>query len=624
MEIRSKKLLKSNKRFWFVLGKRYLDHYSDRETALAEVQLLGRIALCDILDVHVAHDHRNTITLVRRGMDPLKLKVREGAAHNWLGNIRERIFCAREGEIPVLRKKKRRAIRSVSKTYDEEISLLARQAQSRCSRSANDLSKLLSMAQSDDEETALDSGSDCHNDTFNHDQLSMTSSFRSKATSISSSSIFSGSSISSFGSSGHYKRKPRIPVSGFTGRAFLANEKKMVEQAGVIINEDLEYIVQAERDVSPNSDMGTDEDVNKENRKETLSRNVRFNSEQDIYMIENESRANKMKKTKSKNDGNDDKDDKSQEATSTRRRTASFVWGRIRIGKHKMSQSVEHKDETNFNNINEVNDLEQSNQDDKLANNHDTNEADTTSDLQPHKTTNDTKIQDSGCNTKSENTEEKVQLRSESDRLNNSYSNSHLETSLPRPRFNTETHRRPKELEQDQLKNTSNRLDHVKRERRTSLTSINSRDSLGSLNSSGMKDRIFYWKRSSSRSLKSVTISNPLNKDDLRNTETTTNDINSQIDQIANDRLEAVYKHKISTKDDGNKPYEIPKKPLKFHTKQLEKMLKGLLKPPPSHSSMSEIQLRLDSMLVMLSLSSVTVAPPGALYDVPRQIQAAQ
>ena len=82
-----------------------------------------------------------------------------------------------------------------------------------------------------------------------------------------------------------------------------------------------------------------------------------------------------------------------------------------------------------------------------------------------------------------------------------------------------------------------------------------------------MKDRIFYWKRSSSRSLKSVTISNPLNKDDLQNTETTTNDINSQIDQIANDRLEAVYKQKISTKDDGNKPYEIPKKPLKFHTK---------------------------------------------------------
>merc|ERR1712106_927300 len=203
-----------------------------------------------------------------------------------------------------------------------------------------------------------------------------------------------------------------------------------------------------------------------------------------------------------------------------------------------------------------------SNQDDKLSNNHDTNEADTTSDLQPHKTTNDTEIQDSGCNNKSENTEEKVQLRSESDRLNNSYSNSHLETSLPRPRFYTETHRRPKELEQDQLKNTPNRLDHVKRERRTSLTSINSRDSLGSLNSSGMKDRIFYWKRSSSRALKSVTISNTLNKDDLKNTETTRNDINSQIDQIANDRLEAVYKHKISTKDDGNIPYEIPRKPL--------------------------------------------------------------
>ena len=31
-------------------------------------QLLGRVALCDVLDVHVAREHRNTINLVRGGM----------------------------------------------------------------------------------------------------------------------------------------------------------------------------------------------------------------------------------------------------------------------------------------------------------------------------------------------------------------------------------------------------------------------------------------------------------------------------------------------------------------------------------------------------------------------------
>ena len=62
----------------------------------------------------------------------------------------------------------------------------------------------------------------------------------------------------------------------------------MVEEAGVVINEDLEFLVQAERDDSPNSDMVTDEEDDKENKKDTLSRNVRFNSEHDIYMIENE------------------------------------------------------------------------------------------------------------------------------------------------------------------------------------------------------------------------------------------------------------------------------------------------------------------------------------------------
>ena len=71
--------------------------------------------------------------------------------------------------------------------------------------------------------------------------------------------------------------------------------RKMVEKAEIITNEDFEYIVQAERDGSPISEStdgdvadGTSNDQEKENEKETISRNVRFNSQQDIHMIDKE------------------------------------------------------------------------------------------------------------------------------------------------------------------------------------------------------------------------------------------------------------------------------------------------------------------------------------------------
>ena len=38
-----------------------------RDEASAELGPQGQIAMCDVLDVHVAQDYRNTITLVRRG-----------------------------------------------------------------------------------------------------------------------------------------------------------------------------------------------------------------------------------------------------------------------------------------------------------------------------------------------------------------------------------------------------------------------------------------------------------------------------------------------------------------------------------------------------------------------------
>ena len=115
----------------------------------------------------------------------------------------------------------------------------------------------------------------------------------------------SGSSNSSSGSLSHYIRKPRIPVSGFTGRAFLANEKcaypciniflylytfsRMVSQAGVVTNEDFEYIVQAERTAERQNDSLLDDQKEpiQGGKKDGIIRNVRFNSEQDIYVIEN-------------------------------------------------------------------------------------------------------------------------------------------------------------------------------------------------------------------------------------------------------------------------------------------------------------------------------------------------
>ena len=154
----------------------------------------------------------------------LKLKIRGGQAHNWLGNIRERIFCVREKDAPVLRKKNRKSVRSVSRAFEEDETdfLLGSQkrAHIRISRSANDLHQLLSM---EDDYSSAEDNED--SDDF-YDLQSVTSSLRSRATSISASSINSGSSsVSSRGSVSQFKRRARIPVTGFTGRAFLANER---------------------------------------------------------------------------------------------------------------------------------------------------------------------------------------------------------------------------------------------------------------------------------------------------------------------------------------------------------------------------------------------------------------
>ena len=62
-------------------------------------------------------------------------------------------------------------------------------------------------------------------------------------------SVFEGSSNLSLRSNGSFRRKARIPVTGFTERAFLANERKMTNEADIIVKEDLEYLAKIEKRV---------------------------------------------------------------------------------------------------------------------------------------------------------------------------------------------------------------------------------------------------------------------------------------------------------------------------------------------------------------------------------------
>lgn len=73
---------------------------------------------------------------------------------------------------------------------------------------------------------------------------------RIRNASISSCSLSSGSSNFSLRSNGSFRRRARIPVTGFTERAFLANEIKMTSEAEIIVKEDLEYLSKVEDEIS--------------------------------------------------------------------------------------------------------------------------------------------------------------------------------------------------------------------------------------------------------------------------------------------------------------------------------------------------------------------------------------
>ena len=135
----------------------------------------------------------------------------------------------------------------------------------------------------------------------------------------------------------------------------------------------------------------------------------------------------------------------------------------------------------------------------------------------------------------------------------------------------------------DEAINTSSGVDivdspaYMKRVRLSSISSTNSRESASSV-SSGMKEKILKWKRESTKSQKTFVISNPLEltAQSIVGENKEGSNVNEEIDKIAHERLKR-YKSVDSGSElpDIESQPAIPKKPLKFHIKQLEKLLSG-------------------------------------------------
>ena len=84
---------------------------------------------------------------------------------------------------------------------------------------------------------------------------------RVRNASISSCSLSSASSNFSLRSNGSFRRKARIPVTGFTERAFLANEVKMRSDAEIIVNEDLEYLAKVDNEDNDSDNRDAEKDT---------------------------------------------------------------------------------------------------------------------------------------------------------------------------------------------------------------------------------------------------------------------------------------------------------------------------------------------------------------------------
>lgn len=141
--------------------------------------------------------------------------------------------------------------------------------------------------------------------------------------------------------------------------------------------------------------------------------------------------------------------------------------------------------------------------------------------------------------------------------------------------------------------------------------------SISSFSSSFEIDRIFHWRKSTSRPCKEDK-SVPVALVERR--ETPTNDNDKQIDSIAAQSL-AVY-NSVSSESSLTIGEKLPEKPLRFHIKQLEMILMGSLSPPSSMDQ-EEVQLKLDSLRVMESLQSMNWSKEcqsQIVYDFPRYL----
>jgi len=166
---------------------------------------------------------------------------------------------------------------------------------------------------------------------------------------------------------------------------------------------------------------------------------------------------------------------------------------------------------------------------------------------------------------------------------------------------------------------------YMKRVRLSSMSSNNSRDSSTSV-SSGMKEKIFKWKRDSAKSPKNIYISNPLGVRDAQMEQGVDlvefSDVNEQIDKIANDRLSSYNSIDRSRSRSSKEETPIlPKKPVNFQIKQLEKLLSGQINPPTAPRDKSEVMLLLDSLRVMQRIQQVSCQDDqeDPVYDVPRR-----
>ena len=164
----------------------------------------------------------------------------------------------------------------------------------------------------------------------------------------------------------------------------------------------------------------------------------------------------------------------------------------------------------------------------------------------------------------------------------------------------------------------------VSRRKTTTSEDRESISSITSFSSSFVIDRIFHWRKSSSKSCKdSISISGGTLEEyhNANTAEETALDNDKQIDCRAARSLSAYNSVSLGCSSTAGK--KLPLKPLRFHIKQLESVLSGALCPPPHLGEKMEVQLKLDSLRVMRSLEMMNKSEEfqsQIIYDFPRYL----